>query len=130
MVNDPISDLLTRIRNAGMAKHSSVTMPSSTQKLEVARVLKDEGYIGDFSSSEDGVFRNLTVQLKYHRDAHVITGIKRQSTPGQRIYVRSSALPKVLDGLGVAIITTSQGVMTGKQAAEMGIGGEYICSVW
>ena len=130
MVTDPIADLLTRIRNAGMAQHPSVKIPSSTQKVEVLRVLKEEGYIEDYTVGDETPQPNLTVRLKYLRGNHVITGIKRESKCGQRKYVRSDALPKVLNGLGVAVVTTSQGVMTGRAAASKGIGGEYICSVW
>lgn len=130
MVTDPIADLLTRIRNAGMAQHPTVTLPSSKTKLEVVRVLKEQGYIEDYSTEEAGVQPNLTVRLKYHRGKHVITGLKRESKPGQRRYFGSKDLPQVLNGLGVAIITTSKGVMTGKDAVAQGVGGEYICSVW
>ncbi len=130
MVTDPIADLLTRIRNAGMAQHPTVKLPSSTQKVEVLRVLKEEGYIEDYAVGDETPQPVITVRLKYLRGDHVITGIKRESKPGQRKYVRSDALPKVLNGLGVSVITTSQGVMTGKAATEKGVGGEYICSVW
>ncbi len=130
MVTDPIADLLTRIRNAGMVQHPSITLSASKQKLEIVRVLKEEGYIDDFSTAEGEVNEQLTVTLRYNRGEHVITGIKRQSKPGQRRYCRSADLPTVLNGLGVAIVTTSKGVMTGKSAADLGVGGEYICSVW
>jgi small subunit ribosomal protein S8 len=130
MVTDPIADLLTRIRNAGMAKHATVSIPSSTTKLEIVRVLKEEGYIEDFTVTEDPIRPELTVTLKYHGDAHVITGLKRVSKPGQRRYMAVRDLPVVLNGLGVAIVTTSKGVMTGKDAAAAKVGGEHICSVW
>lgn len=130
MVTDPIADLLTRIRNAGAAAHTSVSMPSSKKKLEIVRVLQEQGYINDYKVTEGGVQPTLTVALKFHRDKHVITGLRRESKPGQRRYVNSSELPEVLNGLGVAIVTTSQGVMSGKEAASRGIGGEYLCSVW
>lgn len=130
MVTDPIADLLTRIRNAGTAQHSNVSLPSSKTKLEIVRVLKEQGYIEEFAVTEGGVQPTLTVTLKYHRGAHVITGLKRESKPGQRRYCGAGELPTVLNGLGVAVITTSQGVMSGKEAASRGIGGEYLCSVW
>jgi small subunit ribosomal protein S8 len=130
MITDPLADLLTRIRNAGMAQHPTVKLPSSTRKVEVLRVLKEEGYIEDYSVGEETPQPNVTVALKYLRGDHVITGIKRESKPGQRKYVRSDGLPIVLNGLGVSVITTSQGVMTGKSATAKGVGGEYICSVW
>ncbi len=105
-------------------------MPSSTKKLEIVRVLKEQGYVEDFGVVEGGVQPTLTVKLKFNRESHVITGLRRESKPGQRRYVGSDELPTVLNGLGVAIITTSQGVMSGKEAASRGIGGEYLCSVW
>lgn len=130
MVTDPIADLLTRIRNAGLAQHATVTLPSSKTKVEIVRVLKEEGYVEDYSSTDDPVRPELTVKLKYHRGKHVIAGLRRESKPGQRRYVGNNELPVVLNGLGVAIVTTSKGVMTGKRAAAEGVGGEYICSVW
>ena len=130
MVTDPIADLLTRIRNAGTAKHARVASPNSKLKTEVARVLKEEGYVEDYTHT-DGVGAGfLHIKLKYHDGAHVITGIQRESKPGQRVYLRSDDIPDVLSGYGIAILTTSSGVITGKDAAERGVGGEYLCSVW
>ncbi len=130
MTTDPIADLLTRIRNAGMAEHATAKCPNSKTKTEICRVLKDEGYIEDYSH-EDGLGAGtLQVRLKYHRGDHVITGLKRESKPGRRCYVSVSSVPEVLNGLGVAILTTSKGVMTGRDAAAQGVGGEYLCSVW
>lgn len=130
MVTDPIADLLTRIRNAGLAQHPTVSIPVSKQKVEIARVLKEEGYIDDYAVAPGGVRDDLVITLRYNRGKHVITGIKRESKPGQRKYVGHTELPKVLNGLGVSIVTTSMGVMTGTAAAAAGVGGEYICSVW
>lgn len=130
MVTDPIADLLTRIRNAGLAQHPTVAIPTSKQKVEIVRVLKEEGYIDDYATVEGDVRDQLVVTLRYHRGDHVITGLKRVSKPGQRRYVGHADLPQVLNGLGVAIVTTSQGVMTGKAASAAGVGGEHICSVW
>lgn len=130
MVTDPIADLLTRIRNAGLAQHPTVTIPVSKQKLEIVRVLKEEGYIDDYATSKGDVRDQLTVTLRYNRGDHVITGLKRVSKPGARRYVGHGDLPEVLGGLGVAIVTTSKGVMTCKAAKDAGVGGEHICSVW
>jgi len=130
MTNDPISDLLTRIRNAGQAGHASVSMPNSKQKLEIARVLKEEGYLDAFSVTEGLGAGTLNLKLRYNRGNHVITGIRRESRPGQRRYVASDAIPSVLNGMGIAIVTTSQGVMTGREATARKVGGELLCSVW
>lgn len=128
-MTDPIADMLTRIRNGQKARMVSVTMPASTRKEAVARVLKDEGYIADFSTSGDGAAKSLTVELKYFRGAPVIERIERASRPGLRIYRGKEKLPKVLGGLGVAIVSTSAGVMSDRQAREKGIGGEVLCIV-
>ena len=130
MYTDPVADLLTRIRNAGIAKHRSCNAPNSRLKTEVARVLKEAGYIDDYAHAEGMGAGTLKVQLRYHEGEHVITGIQRESSPGQRRYVKSTEIPQVLNGFGVAILTTSQGVMSGKDARSRGIGGEWICSVW
>lgn len=127
---DPIADLLTRVRNAQMAQHKQVSAPFSKVKAEVARVLKEEGYITDYSVVEGSPYNHLVIRLKYHDEAPVITGIKRESTPGQRRYFGASDLPEVLNGLGIAIMSTSHGVMTGRKAKEARVGGEYLCSVW
>lgn len=126
---DPIADMLTRIRNGQKARKVSVQMPSSSAKVAVARVLKDEGYITDFATEEDGAKATLTVELKYFEGRPVIDRIQRVSKPGLRIYRRRQELPKVLGGLGVAIVSTSAGVMSDRQAREQGIGGEVICVV-
>jgi len=128
-MTDPISDMLTRIRNGQKARKVSVTMPASNAKTAVARVLKDEGYIVDYSTTADGKKANLTVELKYFEGKPVIERIQRVSKPGLRIYRGNDELPKVLGGLGVAIVSTSAGVMSDRQAREQGIGGEVLCVV-
>ncbi len=130
MVTDPIADLLTRIRNGGRAKHPSVLMPNSKLKQQILRVLNEEGYVGPFEHVDGVGNGSLRVGLRFYDGAPVITGIRRESKPGQRRYVKAEAIPEVMNGYGVAILTTSQGVMTGKAATALGIGGEYICSVW
>lgn len=128
-MTDPISDMLTRIRNAQKARKVSVTMPSSSAKAAVAGVLKSEGYISDFSTESDGSKESLTVELKYYEGVPVIERIERVSKPGLRIYRGTDDIPKVLGGLGVAIVSTSAGVMSDRQAREKGIGGEVLCVV-
>ncbi|HZD52919.1 MAG TPA: 30S ribosomal protein S8 [Woeseiaceae bacterium] len=128
-MTDPIGDMLTRIRNGQKARKVSVTMPSSSLKVAVARVLKDEGYISDFATAEDGAKSTLTIELKYFEGRPVIERIERVSKPGLRIYRRKEDLPKVLGGLGVAIVSTSAGVMSDRRARERGIGGEVLCVV-
>lgn len=128
-MTDPISDMLTRVRNGQKARKVSVTMPSSTAKLAVAQVLKDEGYITDVTEAKDGVKTELTIELKYYEGKAVIEHVKRVSKPGLRIYRPKDELPKVLGGLGIAIVSTSVGVMSDRQAREKGIGGEVLCIV-
>jgi small subunit ribosomal protein S8 len=128
-MTDPISDMLTRIRNGQKARKVSVRMPASRAKTAVAKVLKDEGYIADYSTTEDGRKAELTVELKYYEGKPVIENIKRVSKPGLRIYRGKEELPKVLGGLGVAIVSTSAGVMSDRQAREQGIGGEVLCVI-
>jgi small subunit ribosomal protein S8 len=128
-MTDPIADMLTRIRNGQKARKVNVTMPSSTAKVAVAGVLKDEGYITGFSTESDGNKVSLTVELKYYEGAPVIERIERVSKPGLRIYRSTDEIPKVLGGLGVAIVSTSAGVMSDRQAREKGIGGEVLCVV-
>jgi small subunit ribosomal protein S8 len=128
-MTDPISDMLTRIRNGQKARKVSVSMPASSAKEAVARVLKDEGYITDYSVSGEGATKELSVELKYFEGMPVIESIKRASRPGLRIYRGKESLPKVLGGLGVAIVSTSAGVMSDREAREKGIGGEVICIV-
>lgn len=128
-MTDPVSDMLTRIRNGQKARKVSVSMPASTVKVAVASVLKDEGYITDFASSGEGVMKTLSVELKYFEGAPVIEKVQRVSKPGLRIYRGKDDLPKVLGGLGIAIVSTSAGVMSDRQARKQGIGGEVICVV-
>lgn len=130
MTTDPIADMLTRIRNAAQAKHDSVSIPSSKEKVEIARILKEEGYINDFIIDGDSK-KNIIVTLKYGKNNEkVITGLRRISKPGLRVYARANELPRVLNGLGIAIISTSKGVMTDKQAKQQHIGGEVLAYVW
>jgi len=130
-MTDPISDMLTRVRNAIQAKHSSVDIPSSNIKKEIARILKEEGYIKGYSLVKVGDWPFVRLTLKYSpTKQRVIRELKRISKPGIRRYVTSDALPQVLGGLGIAIISTSKGVMTGKQARSLGIGGEVLCTIF
>ena len=131
MLTDPIADMLARIRNANKALHDTVTMPTSRAKVEIARLLKEEGYIRDYHVEKGESFDNLVIELKYGRNRErVISGLKRVSKPGRRIYARKDRLPRVLGGMGVAILSTSSGVMTSRSAEEKGVGGEVICFVW
>ena len=129
-MQDPLSDMLTRIRNAQMAGKTAVDMPGSKLKAAVASVLKDEGYIKDFTASSDGVKPRLSIELKYHEGKPVIAEIDRISRPGLRSYARKDELPSVRGGLGVAIVSTSKGVMTDRAARAAGVGGEVLCTVF
>ncbi|MFK8054367.1 MAG: 30S ribosomal protein S8 [Woeseiaceae bacterium] len=128
-MSDPIADMLTRIRNAQKARKVDVRMPASNAKVAIANVLRDEGYVGDVSVEKSGSKAELTVALRYHEGAPVIEKIRRISKPGLRIYRPSDDLPTVLGGLGVAIVSTSAGVMSDREARSKGIGGEVICTV-
>ena len=133
MMTDPIADMLTRLRNANTAMHDEVRMPSSKQKVALAEVLQKEGYIGSFETSPSprGVGEVLTIQLKYSPDRdRTISGIKRVSTPGLRVYRNATSVPRVLGGLGVAVLSTSQGLMTDREARKRKVGGEVLCYVW
>ena len=131
-MNDPIADMLTRIRNANTAKHDTVDVPSSKMKLAIANILLEEGYIKKLDVVEDGAFKNLHITLKYGADRNdkVITGLKRISKPGLRVYAGKDELPRVLGGLGIAIISTNQGVVTDKKARELQVGGEVLAFTW
>ena len=130
MMTDPIADMLTRIRNANVMRHESVTMPSSNMKVHIAEILKEEGFINDFVVLGD-VKKELTITLKYAEGGvRVISGLKKISKPGLRVNVPANKLPRVLKGLGIAIISTSQGLMSDKKARALGIGGEVIAYVW
>ena len=131
MLTDPIADMLARIRNANKALQDTVTMPTSRAKVEIARLLKEEGYIRDYHVEKAGSFDQLVIELKYGRNRErVISGLKRVSKPGRRIYARKDRMPRVLGGMGVAIMSTSSGLMTSRSAEEKGVGGEVICFVW
>ena len=129
MMTDPIADMLTRIRNANVMRHESVTMPSSNMKVHIAEILKEEGFINDFIVLGD-VKKELTITLKYVGGERVISGLKKISKPGLRVNVPADKLPRVLRGLGIAIISTSLGLMSDKKARALGIGGEVIAYVW
>jgi len=130
-LTDPIADMLTRMRNAIRAKKKEVNIPSSRLKVEIARILKEEGYIRSYKVIEDNKQGILNITLKYTDDNQsAITGLRRISKPGCRIYCTKDTVPKVLDGLGVVIISTSKGILTGKQCEELGLGGEVLCEIW
>jgi small subunit ribosomal protein S8 len=131
MLTDPVADMLARIRNANKALHERVEMPTSRLKEEIARILKEEGYVTDFHVQKGDSFDTLVIRLKYGRSRErVITDLKRVSRPGRRVYARKDRLPRVLGGMGVAILSTSQGLLTSRSAEEKGIGGEVVCFVW
>ena len=136
MINDPIADMLTRIRNAMMAGHADVAMPSSNIKKEIARILKEEGFIEDYSviEAEKTAQTTLQIKIKYAGERRsrkpVITGIERVSRPGRRVYTRHDEIPWVLSGMGISILSTPKGVMTGQRARQEGVGGEILCKVW
>jgi small subunit ribosomal protein S8 len=129
-VTDQISDFLTRIRNAGRAGHKTVTAPASKLKIAIARILKDQGFIADYAIIEDKVQNQIKVTLKYYNREPAIREMKRISKPGRRIYVSVDNLPRIKNGLGIAIISTSKGVLTDKDAKKFNVGGEFICSIW
>ena len=133
MLTDPIADMLTRIRNANKALHEHATMPSSLMKVDIAKLLKEEGYIRDYhvERKEDESFDTLVIDLKFGRNRErVISGLKRVSKPGRRVYARKDRLPRVLGGMGVAILSTSSGLVTSRTAQERGIGGEVVAFIW
>lgn len=130
MITDPISDMLTRIRNASMIKKEEVFIPSSKLKLDILKVLKKTGLINDFSESSDGSFKKIIVKLKYDNKRPAISLIERVSKPGRRVYSNRNEIPKVLQGRGFMVISTSKGVMTGEEARKSGLGGELICKVY
>jgi small subunit ribosomal protein S8 len=131
MITDPIGDMLTRIRNANTALHETVAMPVSGMKREIARILKEEGYIDDWTVSKGETYDTLTLTLRYSPSRErVISGLKRVSKPGRRVYAKKDRPHRVLGGMGLAILSTSRGVVTGRQAQEQGVGGEVLCYVW
>lgn len=128
---DPIADMLTRLRNAISAKHASVEIPASREKIEIAKILLDEGYINEYKLVDAGKFKNIEIAIKYDEDGQsVIQGLKRISKPGLRIYSEKDKLPKVISGLGIAIISTNKGIVTDKVARSLGVGGEVLAYVW
>ena len=131
-MSDPIADMLTRIRNANTAKHDTVDVPASKMKIAIADILVDEGYIAKYDLVEDGSFKTLHITLKYGVDKNekVISGIKRISKPGLRVYANTEDIPRVLGGLGIAILSTNKGVVTDKEARKLGVGGEVLCFGW
>ena len=131
-MRDPIADMLTRIRNANTAKHDTVDVPASKMKLAIANILVDEGYIAKYDIVENGAFKTIHITLKYgaNKNEKIITGLKRISKPGLRVYASKDELPKVLGGLGTAIISTNQGVITDKEARKLGVGGEVLAFIW
>ena len=132
MTSDPIADMLTRIRNANTAKHDTVDIPSSRMKLAIANILVDEGYVKKYELIEEGVAKTIRMTLKYGADKNekALSGLKRISKPGLRVYASANEMPKVLGGLGVAIVSTNQGVITDKQAREKNVGGEVLAFIW
>lgn len=131
MTADPIADMLTRVRNALSARHAKVDVPASRLKMEIARILKEEGYILNYKMTEDGAKRSIRIYLKYApTNSPVISKIERVSRPGCRVYVASKEIPRILGGLGINILTTPKGVMTGSTARKEGVGGEVLCQVW
>ena len=131
-MSDPIADMLTRIRNANTAKHDTVDVPASKMKVSIANILLDEGYIEKYDLVEDGVFKTLHITLKYadNKNTRILTGLKRISKPGLRVYAGKDEVPKVLGGLGVAIISTNKGVITDKEARKQKVGGEVLAFIW
>ncbi len=131
MLTDPVADMLTRIRNANKAMHDRAEMPSSRLKVEIARILKEEGYVKDYSVRKGESFDTLVIELKFGRNRErILTDLKRVSKPGRRVYARKDRLPRVLGGMGTAILSTSTGLVTARTAQERGIGGEVICFIW
>jgi len=130
-LTDPVADMLTRIRNAVSARHQKVDIPASKLKLEIARILKEEGYISNYKASEEEGHKILRIYLKYgNNNESTISNVERVSRPGCRVYVRRIEIPRVLGGMGINILTTPRGVMTGRQARKQGLGGELLCAVW
>ncbi len=130
VMTDPIADMLTRIRNANQQRHESVVIPASNLKIDIAKILKNEGFIKDYKVEGEVATKNITITLKYKGNERVISGLKRISKPGLRTYVKVNEIPKVLNGLGIVILSTSQGVMTDKEARAKQIGGEVLAYIW
>lgn len=131
VMTDPVADMLTRIRNANMQKHSSVVVPLSNLKIEMARILKESGFVMDYKVTGEGVEKKICLYLKYSNDdVPTITGLKRVSTPGRRVYVNKDSIPKVMGGIGISIISTSKGLLTDREAKRANVGGELLCHLW
>ena len=130
VTTDPIADMLTRIRNANQQKHETVSIPYSNLKNDLAKILKNEGFVTDFVVNEEGNHKNIVITLKYQGNERVITGLKRVSKPGLRQYAKVNEIPKVLNGLGIVVLSTSQGLMTDKEARAKNIGGEVLAYIW
>jgi len=130
VISDPVADMLTRIRNANKMRHKFLSVPASKLKLEITRILKDEGFIKDYKYKEDNKQGQLTIYLKYINKEKTINNLKRISKPGLKVYAKKDEIPEVLGGLGIAILSTSKGVMTGKEALQRHLGGEVICYIW
>lgn len=130
VTTDPIADMLTRIRNANQQKHETVSIPYSNLKNDLAKILKNEGFVTDFVVNEEGNHKNIVITLKYKGNERVITGLKRVSKPGLRQYAKVNEIPKVLNGLGIVVLSTSQGLMTDKEARVKNIGGEVLAYIW
>ncbi|MFQ6083429.1 MAG: 30S ribosomal protein S8 [Candidatus Aminicenantia bacterium] len=129
-LTDPIADMLTRLRNAIQVHTREVSLPSSKLKVEIAKILKEEGYIQNFKVEDDNKQGILRLTLKYYQNKSVISGLKRVSKPGVRVYCTADSIPKAMDGLGIAIISTSKGILTGKRCKQLGVGGEVLCLIW
>ena len=130
MMTDPIADMIVRIRNGVRAKFEEVSIPNSKLKVRIAEIMREEGFIEGFDQAEDGRQGVLKVKLKYTDEVPAITGLKRVSSPGRRVYVRADAIPRVLNGMGIAILSTSSGIMTDRRAREANVGGELLCTIW
>ena len=130
VTTDPIADMLTRIRNANQQKHETVSIPYSNLKNDLANILKNEGFVTDFVVNEEGNHKNIVITLKYKGNERVITGLKRVSKPGLRQYAKVNEIPKVLNGLGIVVLSTSQGLMTDKEARKLSLGGEVVAYIW
>ena len=130
VMTDPIADMLTRIRNANQQRHDEVVIPNSKLKVSLAEILKNEGFIKDYRVESEGIIKNIVVTLKYKGNDRVITGLKRVSKPGLRQYAKVNEIPRVLNGLGIVVLSTSQGLMTDKEARAKGIGGEVLAYIW
>ena len=130
VMTDPIADMLTRIRNANQERHETVNVPGSKMKIKIAEILKEEGFINDFTIEEDGVKKTIVITLKYNGNERVITGLRRISKPGLRSYCKSKNLPQVLGGMGIAVVSTSKGLLTDRKARKENLGGEVLCYVY